>query len=237
MFLLYNDDQYQSLNHIKNLLLSELARIFGKEVIKNEDCWIRNQPQALCPMLLNTKPSTIILACAELSYWCQVIYQLSHEMCHFAFRQKKSNKHRYDVMSWFEELVCEAFSLYCLKYSTEHWMECPLSSFNPSYGKDISKYLKSELSKHGSKRFGNISTISDLLVYENDKESERDRSSQINERNMLYHEMIKSPEKCQELCNYQNYLVAPNFITINFNKWLSNTHNDLVKLISTMVHF
>ena len=237
MFFPKNDDQYHSLKHITELLLSEFIRIFGKEVMENENCSIYNCPQKSCPILLNTNPSVISLACARLNYWCQVIFQLSHEMCHFSIRQKKLGSRRCYTVSWFEELICEAFSLYCLKYSADHWLECPLSIINTSYGTSISQYLKNELCKQGNERFRSIYTLNDLLVYENEKVSENDRDSQRNERNLLYYEILKAPEECLELCNYQDYLVAPNYVTIDFDKWLLDTDKNIVRFIRTLVHF
>lgn len=237
MFLPQNDDQLHSLNCLTELLFSEFSRIFGKEVMENENCQVFNLAKMPYPILLNRKPSIIFLASAGLSCWSQVIFQLSHEMCHFAILQKKSEPNRYFTVSWFEELVCEAFSLYCLKFSEEHWLECQLSKINPSYSASIDKYLQNELCKKGNDRFSSIETLNDLIAYEKEKAPENDRDSQRNERNLLYYEIIKHPELCFELCNYQKYLLAPELVAIDFDGWIFDTDNDIIKLISTMLHF
>ena len=118
--------------YILAFLLTEFARLFGPDVMFNEDCIVYNDPSSECPMLIiNTTHVRIRLSQPNYSYWCQTIYQLSHEMCHYAFRQRKINKEF--TLSWFEEIVCEAVSLYFLKYASERWSNCQLSQWSPSF--------------------------------------------------------------------------------------------------------
>lgn len=61
--------------------------------------------------LFTSSTNTIDIGNCE--YWNQV-YQLSHELLHAAFNEKchGTNKVKY---RWIEEILCEAFSIYCLK--------------------------------------------------------------------------------------------------------------------------
>ena len=96
-------------------LLEEFSRLVGADIMFREDCVVYNDPHADCPMLIiNTLPVHIRLVQCNYLYWTQTIYQLSHERCHFAFRQCKENKKF--TLRWFEEIVCEAMSLYALDY-------------------------------------------------------------------------------------------------------------------------
>lgn len=46
-------------------------------------------------------------------YW-NLIYQASHEMLHLAFLENNNFKNHINT-NWVEEIVCEGFSIYCLK--------------------------------------------------------------------------------------------------------------------------
>lgn len=55
----------------------------------------------------------ILLSVKKYTYWCQVIYQLSHELTHcliYCHNKKEQQKAK-----WIEETICEAMSLYFLK--------------------------------------------------------------------------------------------------------------------------
>lgn len=110
--------QLYYLRGITAFLMEEYEHIFGADIINNKlDILLFNDPKATCPMfIINSEPLSIRLAQQSLSYWAQTIYQLSHELCHFALYQRKIDK-AYTV-KWFEEIVCEAVSLHALKYSS-----------------------------------------------------------------------------------------------------------------------
>ena len=112
-----------------------------------EKCIVFNDPTSECPMLIiNTNPVMIRLAQSSTSYWAQTVYQLSHEICHYAIRQGKANKDY--TLSWLEETICEAMSLYMLQYSAEKWCKCPLSQRAPQFSKSITAYLVNELKRN-----------------------------------------------------------------------------------------
>jgi uncharacterized membrane protein YjjP (DUF1212 family) len=78
----------------------------------------------------------------EPGYWCQFIYQFSHELTHFVIRSYKKDKDKY--VKWFEETVCEAMSLFVLRFLSENWQSCSLSEINSGYNKLILQYLDNE---------------------------------------------------------------------------------------------
>ena len=114
---------YEYLIDLLDFLLIEYVRIFGEDTLYAEKCLIYNDPEAECPMLIiNAIPIQIRLAQSSLNYWAQTIFQLSHELCHYCIRQRKDNKNY--TLSWFEEIVCEAISLYFLKWAADNWNKC-----------------------------------------------------------------------------------------------------------------
>ena len=73
-------------------------------------------PKTLNPLL---EYEYIMLSVENYSYWCQVIYQLSHELTHcFIYCHNKSENKK---SKWIEETICEAISLYFLKYFGSNW--------------------------------------------------------------------------------------------------------------------
>ena len=56
------------------------------------------------------------------TYWCQYVYQFSHELCHVMtnFDRHKEHKH-----NWFEESLCELASLFVLHRLADGWREHP----------------------------------------------------------------------------------------------------------------
>lgn len=57
-------------------------------------------------------------------YWAQLVYQFSHEMCHLMsnYDLAPNNVSR---QQWFEEALCEAFSLFALERMADQWAENP----------------------------------------------------------------------------------------------------------------
>ena len=56
------------------------------------------------------------------TYWCQYIYQFSHELCHAMTGFDRFKEHRH---KWFEESLCELASLFVLHRLAEVWAEEP----------------------------------------------------------------------------------------------------------------
>lgn len=210
---------------ILNFLLPEYIRIFGKLTMNNESCKVYNDSHASCPMLItNSIPIKIRMAQKSLSFWAQTIFQLSHELCHYAMRQTKPDKSF--TLSWFEEIVCEAMSLYALQWSAEHWKKCELYSINAKFGHSINEYLSKQLQAIGNNTFQQCTSIEKLKKYVADAE----RESHRNERNQLYNAIAKEPLACRCFCDYPKY-VDSNHVTIDFEAWEKNDPNPMVRLL------
>lgn len=78
------------------------------------------------------------------NYWCQYIYQFSHEFCHYM-----NWGHVTQSMRWFEETLCELASHFFLLKSYEKWETTPSLSNFKHYFNSIFKY-KEDLKRNAS---------------------------------------------------------------------------------------
>lgn len=72
-------------------------------------------------------------------YWAQLAYQFSHEVCHLLtnYDLAPNNVTR---QQWFEESICEAFSLFVLKKMSKQWeVDAPYSNWK-SYAVELESY-------------------------------------------------------------------------------------------------
>jgi hypothetical protein len=74
------------------------------------------------------------------TYWCQYAYQFAHELCHLLGGCEDDFRGNL----WFEETLCEAASLYCMRRMSERWRTSPpypnWRDFAPSladYARDV----------------------------------------------------------------------------------------------------
>jgi len=81
--------------------------------------------------------------------WNQGIYQMAHELTHYALRQGKQDKKI--SLSWFEETLCEAFFLYVMSIAARRWRESGFYESDQNYSKNIDSYFAGELRKEGDK--------------------------------------------------------------------------------------
>lgn len=74
------------------------------------------------PRTLSDKRPYEIRLSARDRYWCQYVYQFSHELCHImtGFDRHREHKH-----NWFEESLCELASLFVLHRLARVWTEAP----------------------------------------------------------------------------------------------------------------
>ena len=210
-------------------LLEEYCKIFGSDVMLNEDCIIYNDSQADCPMLITSLiPIRIRLAQDDLAFWPQTVYQLSHEMCHYAMRQHKTNKNL--TLSWFEEIVCEAVSLYALEYASKEWQRCPLSKVAPLYIQTHQSYLEGQLAKNFTDEFKKCNTVEKLRAYELQELPENRRETHRLERNIVYRAISNNPLELKCVLEYTKYIES-NGVTIDFDRWIQDNPCNLLKKI------
>ena len=212
---------------ILEFLLEEFCRIFGSDVMMNKLCVVFNDPKSSCPRFNHSTPLSIRLHQSSLTFWSQTIFQLSHEMCHYAMHQTKVNR---DItLSWFEEIVCEAASLYALEYASKEWSRCKLSQIDPNFFKEHKDYLDEELSNNFTYEFRNLDSLQKLIEYEVRSQPENNRESHGHERNALYREISSQPLELRCVLDYTQY-IKDNGIAIDFDRWIEdNPCNFLMK--------
>ena len=221
-------DGREYVKQLLGFLLPEYTRIFGVETMNGERCIVFNDPKADCPMLItSTVPVMIRLAQASTSYLAQTIYQLSHEMCHYAIRQ--GHKGDSYILSWLEETICEAMSLYALEWAARNWYRCPLSQNTPTFSVSFVNYIEAELKRPPQNDLSSCDTIENLRVCNQNAESRR--AGRIRERNTLYACISRHPEDSRFLCDMYRYLNEDK-LTIDFDTWLADNPSEIVKCLS-----
>lgn len=210
-------------------LLLKFVEIFGETALGSEKCIVYNDPAAPCPMLVtNTVPIKIRTSVSSLGIWNQYIYHLSHEMTHYVIRQYKPDKNV--TIKWFEETLCEAMSLYILKWSGEHWNQCTLSSLNPNYDSAILTYYKNAYHKVGDSVLQQCRFLSDLQAIENT--CEENRIGRSIERNYLVDTFCEYPDYIASFVYYTLYMRGA--FQIDFTKWKANDTSPLIPKLETI---
>lgn len=223
-----------STDAIFKLLIKEYIKIFGSKLMKNEKCIIFNDPNAPCPMLIiNQAPTKIRTSLKSPLYWCQNIFQLSHEMCHYAIRQAKSDSDKDYTLSWLEELMCEAMSLYALDYIRTNWGECLLYRKNPNYATSISDYLSNELEyTKEAQVLPSVRTIDEMR--ECNRTFDSNRKGHQEYRNTLYTKGLEpNPKKAKRFLEYPKYLKGPERLFVDFERWKKDTPDPLIELLES----
>ena len=115
-----------------------------------------------CAAEKNNIPFNMVhLTMQAYSYWCQVVFQLSHELTHYMIYSHCKDESNY--ASWIEETICEAMSLYFLAWYRDNWEELSLYKYNAVYDKKVGEYLEDELRKEGTERLSRCSSYQELL--------------------------------------------------------------------------
>lgn len=86
---------------------------------------IRNDPKGPISLYKRGKNGEyVVLLDIKGRFWAQVAYQYSHEVCHLLSNYDLSQNNA-TRQQWFEESICEAFSLFALERMAELWKDNP----------------------------------------------------------------------------------------------------------------
>lgn len=217
-----NDFYTESLELILEHMLNKYISIFGENLMLSEKCYIYTDKYANFPMLVtNHDVLKIRLSLDSTSRWAQVIFQLSHELCHYALRQ--SNVH-IECLSWFEETMCESMSLYILDYFHTTWKECKLSKNDMDYSHSIKEYLLCIV--NAAKGPSILKQCTNLLSLANiEKTCTLKREERSIDVNRIYYLFKKNPKKIYMIADYKKYLGEG--FKIDFDLWAKYEHNDI----------
>ena len=95
-----------------------LCGAFGRRA----DAPIRVAPWSRPPQVFHHHRPYEIRISARDTYWCQYVYQFSHELCRVLVNFDRSQGHRH---KWFEESLCELAALFVLHRLPRAWSERP----------------------------------------------------------------------------------------------------------------
>lgn len=143
----------------------------------------------------------IHLTMSDYLYWCQVIYQLSHELTHCFIHCHNNNRTYY--ASWLEETICESISLFFLTYFRDHWNNSELYKYNEKYSTSILNYLNEIISSRGNNRLSACRGYDELM--EIDRTSQDQREDRKNEMLGLYQILVSGDIK--GLICYRDYII------------------------------
>lgn len=209
---------------VVEFVLQQFIQIFGINIINNEPCIVFNNEKDKQPRLfINTTPIRIQVCMDSYQYWSQFIFQLSHEIMHYAIRQRKKDK-RAEV-KWLEETICEAASIYIVNNSANNWRKCSLSTINHTYYRSLKKYARDYYKKQKPSALKKITNMEDLRTFnqESDKDSET-RLLRSAERNIIYNDFRRNPKHIPMSTTYSNY--TKDNLLINLEDWKYNEPNN-----------
>ena len=221
-----------ALSYLHEFLMQEFERIFGREIMHMRDCTIYNDPQSKGPYCYYEPHVRIRLAQESLDYWAQTVFQLSHEMTHYACLSVRGLDT--PPARWYEEIFCEAMSLYFLEYAATNWSYCWLSRINPSFDASIRDYLNVNYNDAWSEGLASCRTHAALLTYDRDLMPERRRDGHVRERNKLYLAIRQNPTAAGALVRYSRYLCAGG-VLVDFASWQrAERGNPLIPLFASL---
>ena len=178
-------------------------------------CYVEINTSLDAPHYINSAKQSsghhIELTVSHFNLWNQMLFQLAHEITHcFIFCNNQSVAHS---ISWVEETICEAMSLFFLKLSSQNWSRLPLYKINPKYARQfITPYLENEIEKDaGADKLGSCASYDELLHIEMTSQSNREYR---HEETVKLYELIKKND-IEGLIKYRDYALA--------NKKLLNT--------------
>lgn len=219
-----------ALSYLHEFLMGEYERIFGKETMNALDCTIYNDPTAPCPRCYYDAPVRIRLHQESLDYWAQTVYQLSHEMAHYACLAVRGRPK--GAVSWYEEVASEAMSLYALEYAATNWSSCWLYRINARFDGSMRDYLNDLLKDSWTDGLSRCRTPDALLAYEAAKLPETQRTGHTRERIRLYRAIREAPWAAGAIPYYCNFLRADG-VVIDFAAWRrANPTNPLIPVLA-----
>lgn len=219
---------------IFKFILPMFEFIFGQEVMSKEPCSISIDRTCATAPITAFDPTRIILN-ANSTKFCQLIFQMAHELTHYAVRQNTDYQFAICAVSAFEEPACEAMAMYILKMSAEQWEKCDYYQYNLDYAKNFENYRISEYNKASDTKPDNYlewTNICDRFTGRLTDASQRPNVSAM--RNYLYDAFVKMPTEISYFIKYPLYLRAmPYDKLIDSSRWVEDEpeHAFFVKTI------
>jgi len=214
-------DELNYMEPLFDFVFEQFCEIFGIEYMNGEPCKVFNDPDSECPQLLyRYTPIRLRTKAKSLTHWAQYIFQLSHELTHYAIRQFKEIRTKDGGVWWFEETICEAMALYIVKTVGERWRECKLFCLDPNYGQELIDYYKGKYAKTADSVLDECHTLSELQNIEETCQEDAGRQGRSIHRNYLFDTFVDNPTCIAQLVRYPLFMRG---LVIDFNEWESDT--------------
>ena len=235
-----NRDHDKYLENLFTFLHKEFESIFGADVVNGIKCTIYNDAESASPFIhyVSDHELKIRLRTSSMSYWCQVVFQLAHEMTHYLYCQTYDYTKLYGS-KWNEEIVCEAMSLYMMMQLAHQWGTCELSEYDRHrifpYSCSIYSYVADERNKGFEKALKSSQGAVPIQEFAGlNKTAGGDRENHRAETRHLYDLLItleKEQIKPIILEMYRYYLVEDCYI--DYERWIKNTaYPDVIEKLS-----
>lgn len=221
-YITVQDNNYKSdeLKKLLDFILIEYELLFSKEILCKSKCTILNYVNKGYPQYIHSKsPQEIHLDVTSYDYYNWTTYQISHELLHYILHQTSNGL---PILSWFEETLCEAFSLYILNFCSDKWSDCLISKEYLDGKGDMLSYLSKALYATPNDGLKSCMNLSDLKHINSISES--DRSQRLLERNYIYRLFRQYRNNIHLITNYRQYIIYDIFI--DFDKWIQDTNNN-----------
>ena len=228
-------------------MFNRFLEMFCKQSMTHTPVIIFNCTNAPFPAMMPFGERYYIrLAMSDTKYWAQMIYQLSHEMMHYAFF---CSFHCPDIRqlttmldtgrtAWNEEIISEAMSLYMLWYMAANWQRSPLAQIDPNYGAVIKYYLDiiyNEVKRYNRPLKRDGAPVNRRDFHARFNRTAYDRPDHMTERNYLFNLFTTvSAETIGEILNMYNYFNRT-YRYVCFGTWVNNAANpDFIRRVSAI---
>lgn len=113
----FGDADFSIIGPILSSIEEEMMALINKQPYSFKNIYIRKGSNN--PRIYNQNGLHVIELTTTHNYWCQWIYQFAHEYCHHLIDGNLSG----DLcgLIWFEEVLCETCSIYCLISIERRW--------------------------------------------------------------------------------------------------------------------
>ena len=219
---IFNGDSYLNIKESIKEVIRQFEFLFGSDIINQKQCYINIDKSANCPQIVSKQSkATITLVINSTMEIDKFIYQLSHELCHHVLYITSNGK---NPLNWFEEILCEAMSIYILDVLSENWYNTSLENYS-LIKIFLNDYLSRELPYVSNYELESCTSLNKLKYFnEIYFDIRAHKNTRIVESNIVYELFKRYPENINLICSYQQYNINNTFI--DFRSWLNNNNKN-----------
>jgi len=217
------DTIYPLFKHV----LSLFEGIFGQKLMNEASCYVYVDSNCATAPIILSSPMRIVLKASH-SCPCAFIFELAHELTHYAIKQRTDNEYvNTCAVAAFEEPACSAMSLYILKLYSERLDDNMLCQNNcrftteKSLKKNLENYRKDrylENEQDSCKTYKEWTSICNRFTGQITSACERPKVGKM--RNHLYDSFVQMPDRIIDFIDYPLYLRSIPFDKlIDSDKW------------------